>query len=57
MNSHLEEVVRGVQDRYPDELEFLAAVEEVAASLDPVVERKPEYASPRSSSAWWSPSG
>ena len=43
MNSHLEEVVRGVQDRYPDELEFLAAVEEVAASLDPVVQRKPEY--------------
>jgi len=43
MSNHLEDVVRGVRTRYPDELEFLTAVEEVAGSLDPVLQRKPEY--------------
>ncbi len=43
MYGNLDEVVRGLETRYPDEPEFLAAVQEVAGSLDPVLRRNPEY--------------
>jgi glutamate dehydrogenase (NADP+) len=39
----VEELLAEVRERNPHEPEFLQAVEEVVASLTPVIERHPEY--------------
>ena len=43
MNQYLESVINGVKARYPEQPEFCQTVEEVLSSLEPVVERHPEY--------------
>ena len=43
MNQYLESVINGVKERYPEQPEFCQTVEEVLSSLEPVVERHPEY--------------
>ncbi|WZL72527.1 NADP-specific glutamate dehydrogenase [Clostridiaceae bacterium 35-E11] len=42
--SIIQEVLRQVKKRSPEEVEFHQAVEEVLYSLEPVIERHPEYA-------------
>ncbi|SKC79811.1 NADP-specific glutamate dehydrogenase [Maledivibacter halophilus] len=41
--SYIQEVLKKVEDRNRDEHEFLQAVEEVFYSLEPVIEKHPEY--------------
>lgn len=43
MNQYLESVIEGVKNRYPEQPEFCQTVEEVLSSLEPVVNRHPEY--------------
>ena len=43
MNSYIERVIGRVKEKYPYQPEFCQTVEEVLSSLDPVVERHPEY--------------
>ena len=43
MNSYIEKVIGRVREKYPYQPEFCQTVEEVLSSLDPVVERHPEY--------------
>lgn len=43
MNCYIESVIGKVKERYPYEPEFCQTVEEVLSSLNPVVERHPEY--------------
>ena len=43
MNHYIEQVIRSVKEKYPYQPEFCQTVEEVLSSLDPVVQRHPEY--------------
>ena len=43
MNKYLESVIENVRTKHANEPEFVQTVEEVFSSLDPVVERHPEY--------------
>jgi glutamate dehydrogenase (NADP+) len=43
MNNYIEAVIRRVKAKYAYQPEFCQTVEEVLSSLDPVVERHPEY--------------
>ena len=43
MNAYIERVINGVKEKYADQAEFCQTVEEVLSSLEPVVERHPEY--------------
>ena len=43
MNAYIERVLADTRARCANEPEFLQTVEEVLASLDPVVSRHPEY--------------
>lgn len=43
MNAYLSGVIDGVKKKHGGEPEFVQAVEEVLSSLEPVVERSPEY--------------
>ena len=43
MNAYISSVIEGVKNKYPEQLEFCQTVEEVLSSLEPVVERHPEY--------------
>ena len=43
MNKYLESVIENVRTKHANEPEFVQTVEEVLSSLDPVVERHPEY--------------
>ena len=43
MNKYLESVIEGVRTKYANEPEFVQTVEEVLSSLEPVVEKHPEY--------------
>ena len=45
MNAYLDRVLREVHEQNPAEPEFLQAVEEVFASLEPVINNHPEYES------------
>jgi len=42
-NEYLQGVFAGLQERNPNEKEFLQAVEEVLTSLEPIVERRPDF--------------
>ena len=42
-NEYLQGVFAGLQQRNPGEKEYLQAVEEVLTSLEPIVERRPEF--------------
>ena len=41
-NEYLQGIYAGLQERNPEQKEFLQAVEEVLGSLEPIVERRPE---------------
>ena len=43
MNDYLRSVYEGVQKRNPNEPEFLQAVYEVLESLQPIIEKRPEF--------------
>lgn len=43
MNQYIERVIQQVKDNNPNELEFHQTVEEVLTSLEPVIEKHPEY--------------
>ena len=43
MNEYIERVIEQVRHRDPDQKEFIQTVEEVLRSLEPVVEKHPEY--------------
>ena len=43
MNAYINRVIEGVKAKYPEQPEFCQTVEEVLSSLEPVVERHPEY--------------
>ncbi|WP_395754114.1 Glu/Leu/Phe/Val dehydrogenase dimerization domain-containing protein, partial [Megasphaera sp. UBA4352] len=43
MNKYLASVIENVKTKHANEPEFVQTVEEVFSSLDPVVERHPEY--------------
>ena len=43
MDQYIERVISGVRNRYAHQPEFCQTVEEVLSSLEPVVERHPEY--------------
>ena len=43
MNAYIESVIENVKARHANEPEFVQAVEEVLSSLEPVVEKHPEY--------------
>ncbi|MBR3641853.1 MAG: NADP-specific glutamate dehydrogenase, partial [Oscillibacter sp.] len=43
MNAYLEKVIASVKAKHPDEPEFIQTVEEVLSSLEPVIEKHPEY--------------
>ena len=43
MNAYLARVIENVKAKHADEPEFIQTVEEVLASLEPVVEKHPEY--------------
>ena len=43
MNKYLESVIEKVRTKYANEPEFVQTVEEVFSSLEPVVEKHPEY--------------
>ncbi len=43
MNAYIERTIEYVKNKYPEQPEFCQTVEEVLTSLDPVVERHPEY--------------
>ena len=43
MNQYIESVINRVKNTYPEQPEFCQTVEEVLSSLEPVVERHPEY--------------
>ena len=43
MNAYISSVIEGVKNKYPEQPEFCQTVEEVLSSLEPVVERHPEY--------------
>ena len=43
MNQYIESVIANVKARFPEQPEFCQTVEEVLSSLEPVVERHPEY--------------
>ena len=43
MNRYIESVIQSVKSKYGYQPEFCQTVEEVLSSLDPVVERHPEY--------------
>ncbi len=43
MNAYIERVIEQVRHRDPDQKEFIQTVEEVLRSLEPVVEKHPEY--------------
>lgn len=49
MNKYLESVIENVRTKHANEPEFVQTVEEVLSSLDPVVERHPEYENSTSS--------
>ena len=41
-NEYLQGVYAGLQERNPEQKEFLQAVEEVLGSLEPIIERRPD---------------
>ena len=43
MNKYLESVIENVKKKHANEPEFVQTVEEVLTSLEPVVEKHPEY--------------
>ena len=43
MNAYINSVIERVKNKYPEQPEFCQTVEEVLSSLEPVVERHPEY--------------
>lgn len=43
MNAYIESVIETVRKKHGNEPEFVQTVEEVLSSLDPVVEKHPEY--------------
>ena len=43
MNAYINSVIERVKKKYPEQPEFCQTVEEVLSSLEPVVERHPEY--------------
>lgn len=43
MNAYINSVIERVKTKYPEQPEFCQTVEEVLTSLEPVVERHPEY--------------
>ena len=43
MNAYLSSVIEQVKARHADEPEFVQTVEEVFSSLEPVIEKHPEY--------------
>lgn len=43
MNEYINRVIEGVKEKYSEQPEFCQTVEEVLSSLEPVVERHPEY--------------
>lgn len=43
MNAYINSVIERVKKKYPEQAEFCQTVEEVLSSLEPVVERHPEY--------------
>ena len=43
MNAYIASVIENVKTRHANEPEFVQAVEEVLSSLEPVVEKHPEY--------------
>ena len=43
MNAYIEKVIADVAKRDPDQKEFIQTVEEVLRSLEPVIEKHPEY--------------
>ena len=51
-NEYLKRVYEGLEKRNANEPEFLQAVREVLESIQPVVEKHPEYEKAGSSSAW-----
>ena len=57
MNAYLARVIENVKAKHADEPEFIQTVEEVLTSLEPVVEKHPEYEKACLLSGWWSPSG
>ena len=57
MNAYLASVIENVRKKHANEPEFVQTVEEVFSSLEPVIERHPEYEKVICWAAWWSPSG
>ena len=51
-NEYLKRVYEGLEKRNANEPEFLQAVREVLESIQPVVEKHPEYEKAGSSSVW-----
>ena len=51
-NEYLKRVYEGLEKRNANEPEFLQAVREVLESIQPVVEKHPEYEKAASSSVW-----
>ncbi|MFA6034262.1 MAG: Glu/Leu/Phe/Val dehydrogenase dimerization domain-containing protein, partial [Myxococcota bacterium] len=47
MSTYLSELMSSVKDRNPGEIEFHQAVQEVSESLEPVLEKHPEYRNAR----------
>ena len=43
MNAYLSSVIAHVKERHANEPEFVQTVEEVLSSLEPVIEKHPEY--------------
>ena len=43
MNTYLESVINNVKTKHANEPEFVQTVEEVFSSLEPVIEKHPEY--------------
>ena len=43
MNAYLASVIENVKKKHGDEPEFVQTVEEVLSSLEPVIEKHPEY--------------
>ena len=43
MNAYISSVINGVKQKYSHQPEFCQTVEEVLSSLEPVVDRHPEY--------------
>ena len=43
MNAYINSVIESVKRKYPEQPEFCQTVEEVLSSLEPVVEKHPEY--------------